>query len=319
MKKLIILSTGILIMSCTATPLEEEVNALEEITQTETQETTVSDKEDGITNKDSDNDGIPDAADADVDGDGILDNGTDDDGDGINDAADVDTDDDGVNDNGTDIDDDGINDEYDDDIDGDGIQNEEDEYQNLSDTSLSAATQQKITDYIAANHPNETITEVEIENERIEIHLSETIELQFNLDGDFLAVENQSNQEDDHDDANETDSDDDNDNDGDNDDDDDGDYDDNNDDGDNDDDDNNGDYDDNNDDDSEQNEQEYTSLENSSLSTAVQEKIKVYLSANYAGQSVVKVEVEQQKIEVKLNNGKELIFDLNGTFVRIDD
>jgi len=293
MKKLIVLSTGILLMSCTATPLEEEVNALENIA--ETQEATDSEKEDGITNKDSDNDGIPDAADADVDGDGILDNGTDDDGDGINDAADVDTDDDGVNDNGTDIDDDGINDEYDDDIDGDGIQNEEDEYQNLSDTSLSAATQQKITDYIATNHPNETITEVEIENERIEIHLSETIELQFNLNGDFLAVETQSDQEDNHDDENETDYDDENDDDGDNDD------------------------NDDDDEDSEQNEQEYTSLENSSLSAAVQEKIKAYLSANYANQNVVEVEVEQQKIEVKLNNGKELIFDLNGTFVRLDD
>ncbi len=88
---------------------------------------------------DIDGDGIPNEADADVDGDGIIDNGPDTDSDGINDAndpdidgdgipneTDADVDGDGVNDNGTDTDSDGINDANDPDIDGDGIPNEAD-------------------------------------------------------------------------------------------------------------------------------------------------------------------------------------------------
>ena len=146
-------------------------------------------KSSSTTSKDTDNDGINDEADADVDGDGNIDNGKDSDGDGINDLADVDNDNDGIDDNGTDIDDDGINDEYDDDIDGDGISNEDDEYQNLSDTDLSSSVQQKITDYINENHSGETITEVEIENQIIEIELSGNTELSFTLSGDYLTTE----------------------------------------------------------------------------------------------------------------------------------
>ena len=58
---------------------------------------------------DTDGDGIPDGVDADIDGDGVTDNGTDTDGDGIKDVADADVDGDGVVDNGTDTDGDGIN------------------------------------------------------------------------------------------------------------------------------------------------------------------------------------------------------------------
>ncbi|WCO03708.1 T9SS outer membrane translocon Sov/SprA [Psychroserpens ponticola] len=62
------------------------------------------------TNNDDDQDGIPNDADVDVNGDGSPDNGTDTDGDGINDATDADVNGDGTLDNGTDFDGDGIND-----------------------------------------------------------------------------------------------------------------------------------------------------------------------------------------------------------------
>jgi len=298
MKKIILLTTGIFLLSCSNEELAEDQNLIDEIELLAKDNELSSDKESAQTTKDTDNDGINDEADADVDGDGTIDNGTDSDGDGINDLADVDTDNDGIEDNGTDIDEDGINDEYDDDIDGDGISNEEDEYQNLSDTDLSSTIQQKITAYINENHSGETITEVEIENQIIEVELSGNIELSFDLNGDFLATE----AENDHD----NDDDNDNDNDHDNDDNDD----------DNDDDDDDHDNDDNENDD---NENEYSSLSSSNLNQAVQQKIADYISTNYPNDTVTEVEIENQKIEVELSSGIELIFDLNGNFLRLDD
>nr|WP_223270830.1 cell surface protein SprA [Subsaximicrobium wynnwilliamsii] len=64
------------------------------------------------TGNDTDNDGIPNDIDADVDGDGIVDNGPDSDGDGINDVGDSDVNGDGTIDNGPDQNGDGINDNY---------------------------------------------------------------------------------------------------------------------------------------------------------------------------------------------------------------
>lgn len=61
---------------------------------------------------DTDNDGIPDTIDADIDGDGIVDNGPDTDGDGINDIGDADINGDGTIDNGPDANFDGINDGF---------------------------------------------------------------------------------------------------------------------------------------------------------------------------------------------------------------
>ena len=299
-----LLTTGIFLFSCSNEELAEDQNLIDEIELLANDNEFSSDKESAQTTKDTDNDGINDEADADVDGDGTIDNGTDSDGDGINDLADVDTDNDGIEDNGTDIDEDGINDEYDDDIDGDGISNEEDEYQNLSDTDLSSTIQQKITAYINENHSGETITEVEIENQIIEVELSGNIELSFDLNGDFLATE----AENDHDNDNDND-----DNDHDNDD---NDHDNDDNDDDNDDDDDDHDNDDNENDD---NENEYSSLSSSNLSQAVQQKIADYISANYPNDSVTEVEIENQKIEVELSSGIELIFDLNGNFLRLDD
>ena len=64
------------------------------------------------TNNDDDNDGIPNVADVDINGDGTADNGTDTDGDGINDNTDSDVNGDGTIDNGPDINADGINDSF---------------------------------------------------------------------------------------------------------------------------------------------------------------------------------------------------------------
>ena len=249
MKKIILLTTGILLLSCSIVELAEDQNLIDDIELLSNENELNSDKESAQTTKDTDNDGI-------------------------NDEADVDTDNDGIEDNGTDIDEDGINDEYDDDIDGDGISNEEDEYQNLSDTDLSSTIQQKITAYINENHSGETITEVEIENQIIEVELSGNIELSFDLNGDFLSTE----AENDHDND-----------------------------------------DDNDDNENDDNENEYSSLSSSNLSQAVQQKIADYISANYPNNSVTEVEIENQKIEVELSSGIELIFDINGNFVRLDD
>ena len=277
MKKIILLTTGILLFSCSTEDVSDDQNLINEIESLNVNEETISDKSSSTTNKDTDNDGINDEADADIDGDGTIDNGTDSDGDGINDLADVDSDNDGIEDNGTDIDEDGINDEYDDDIDGDGVPNEEDEYQNLSDTDLSSSIQQKITAYINENHSGETITEVEIENQIIEVELSGNIELSFDLNGDFLSTEAENDQ------------------------------------------DNDDDNDDNENDDNENDENEYSSLSGSNLSKSVQQKISDYISTNYPNDTVTKVEIENQKIEVELSSGIELIFDINGNFVRLDD
>lgn len=253
MKKIILLTTGILLLSCSIVELAEDQNLIDDIELLSNENELNSDKESAQTTKDTDNDGI-------------------------NDEADVDTDNDGIEDNGTDIDEDGINDEYDDYIDGDGISNEEDEYQNLSDTDLSSTIQQKITAYINENHSGETITEVEIENQIIEVELSGNIELSFDLNGDFLSTEAE----------NDNDNDDDNDH-------------------------------DNDDNENDDNENEYSSLSSSNLSQAVQKKIADYISANYPNDSVTEVEIENQKIEVELSSGIELIFDLNGNFLRLDD
>ncbi|MEK9565652.1 MAG: PepSY-like domain-containing protein [Flavobacteriaceae bacterium] len=298
MKKIILLATGIVLFSCANDEITEDQNLIDEIESSILPEDAPSDKTSLSANKDTDNDGINDEADADVDGDGTLDNGTDSDGDGINDLADVDNDNDGIDDNGTDIDEDGINDAYDDDIDGDGIDNEEDEYQSLSDTALSPAVQQKITEYIDLNHSGKTITEVEIENQTIEVELSGNIELSFTLEGDFVIaeVENENegiNEDGDHDESDENE---------------DGDHDENgeNEDGD-------------NDENGENEENEYSTLAASTLSAAVQQKITAYINANYPNTTVIEVDVEGQRIEVELSNNVELIFDSNGNFLRLDD
>src|SRR6056300_555093 len=106
MKKIILLTTGIILFSCSTEEITDDQNLIDEIETLAVDEEVNSEKNDSITSKDTDNDGINDDADVDVDGDGTIDNGTDSDGDGINDLADVDNDNDGIEDNGTDIDED---------------------------------------------------------------------------------------------------------------------------------------------------------------------------------------------------------------------
>ena len=286
MKKFILLTAPFLIFSCSISEMEEVDKLNEQIENLEITVENPIDTTNSLTSKDTDNDGIHDLADADIDGDGVIDNGSDDDADGINNLSDADLDNDGINDNGTDIDHDGINDEYDDDIDGDGIHNDEDEYQNLPDTSLSASVQQNITTYINSNYAEKTITEVEIYNQSIEIELTGDIELLFDLNGNFLSFENDNDDDDDNDDDNDNDDNDD---------------------------------DDDDDDDENDDDNEYNSLTSSNLSDAVQQKIMDYIRSNYPDLTVVEVEIESQKIEIELSNNIELIFDLNGNFLRLDD
>lgn len=274
MKKIILITTGIVLFSCSTEEIIDDQNLIDEIESLANIEDVTLYKNNSKTSNDTDKDGINDEADSDVDGDGTLDNGTDSDGDGINDLADVDNNNDGIDDNGTDIDEDGINDDYDDDIDGDGISNEDDEYQNLSDTDLSSTVQQKITDYINENHSGKTITEVEIENQIIEIELSGNTELSFTLSGDYLTSE--VDDEDDNDDENDH-------------------------------------------DDSDYDENEYISLSSSSLSDDVQQKIVKYINDNYPNDTITEVEIENQEIEIELSSDIELIFDLNGNFLGLDD
>ncbi|MFT5243596.1 MAG: cell surface protein SprA [Glaciecola sp.] len=61
---------------------------------------------------DNDSDNIPNDIDADIDGDGVVDNGPDTDGDGINDTGDSDINGDGTIDNGPDVNGDGVNDAF---------------------------------------------------------------------------------------------------------------------------------------------------------------------------------------------------------------
>lgn len=274
MKKIILITTGIVLFSCSTEEIIDDQNLIDEIESLANIEDVTLYKNNKKTRNETDKDGINDEADSDVDGDGTLDNGTDSDGDGINDLADVDNNNDGIDDNGTDIDEDGINDDYDDDIDGDGISNEDDEYQNLSDTDLSSTVQQKITDYINENHSGKTITEVEIENQIIEIELSGNTELSFTLSGDYLTSE--VDDEDDNDDENDH-------------------------------------------DDSDYDENEYISLSSSSLSDDVQQKIVKYINDNYPNDTITEVEIENQEIEIELSSDIELIFDLNGNFLGLDD
>jgi hypothetical protein len=181
-----------------------------------------------LTSQDIDQDGINDYADADTNGDGTVDNGTDTDGDGINDDADADADGDGVldegaidtdgdgiknthdddidgdglqNDEDDDIDGDGIANEIDDDIDGDGYSNEEDEdedgdgflnneeSENTSLNALNDAVAQAIQAYLDENYPNLEVRYVKIYPTFIKVKLSNRTELYFDYDGQILYID----------------------------------------------------------------------------------------------------------------------------------
>lgn len=181
-----------------------------------------------LTSQDIDQDGINDYADADTNGDGTADNGTDTDGDGINDDADADADGDGVldegaidtdgdgiknthdddidgdglqNDEDDDIDGDGIANEIDDDIDGDGYSNEEDEdedgdgflnneeSENTSFDALNDVVAEAIQAYLDENYPNLEVRYIKIYPNFIKVKLSNRTELYFDYDGQILYVD----------------------------------------------------------------------------------------------------------------------------------
>ena len=62
-----------------------------------------------------------------------------------------------------------------------------------------------------------------------------------------------------------------------------------------------------------------SSSDQNNLSATVQGKINDYIAANYSGTSIVDMDVDSNEIDVKLNSGIELIFDLNGNFLRLDN
>ena len=52
---------------------------------------------------------------------------------------------------------------------------------------------------------------------------------------------------------------------------------------------------------------------------ALPANIAAYLNTNYAGKKVMKYEKEEDEIELKLEDGTSLDFDLEGNFMKIDD
>lgn len=48
------------------------------------------------------------------------------------------------------------------------------------------------------------------------------------------------------------------------------------------------------------------------------EKIQTYITTNYANQFAISIDKEPTYIEVELSNNLELVFDLQGNFLRID-
>ena len=88
MKKFILLTAPFLIFSCSISEMEEVDKLNEQIENLEITVENPINTTNSLTSKDTDNDGIHDLADADIDGDGVID---DSDGDGIPDYLDSDS------------------------------------------------------------------------------------------------------------------------------------------------------------------------------------------------------------------------------------
>jgi hypothetical protein len=65
--------------------------------------------------------------------------------------------------------------------------------------------------------------------------------------------------------------------------------------------------------------EEYTSLDASNLTQQVIDSINAYITSNHSNANIIEVEIENQEIEVELNDNTELVFDLDGVFLRYDD
>ena len=69
-------------------------------------------------------------------------------------------------------------------------ENSDHEYNSIDQTPLSEAVKSKIKTYVSTNNPNNSIVEVEIESQFIEVELNNNIELLFSLIGGFIAYDN---------------------------------------------------------------------------------------------------------------------------------
>jgi hypothetical protein len=56
-----------------------------------------------------------------------------------------------------------------------------------------------------------------------------------------------------------------------------------------------------------------------SLIESLPESLLGYLSTNYSGIEIIRLEMDQGNYEIELSNRLELIFDIDGSFVRLDD
>ena len=78
---------------------------------------------------------------------------------------------------------------YDSDNSNDDNNHDDGEYNSIDQAPLSETVKNKIKAYISTNHPNNSIVEVEIENQTIEVELNNDIEILFSSNGDFIAYD----------------------------------------------------------------------------------------------------------------------------------
>lgn len=85
--------------------------------------------------------------------------------------------------------DDDDDDDYDDDDEGDEGYDDDQESGETNSQSISDAAMSAINAYVASNHPNTAIEEIEQEGTSIEVELSNGIELYFDLNGNYLGTD----------------------------------------------------------------------------------------------------------------------------------
>ena len=168
-----------------------------------------------------------------------------------------------------------------------------------------------IDDFVAANYPQDTIEEVELDSlGNFEVELASGTELLFDSAGGFIEVLPDDDGEMDTDEG--SDSDDDEAEDEGEDDDDDSDDDDV--------DDDDADHDGTEDDADDAANEDDSDMDNDEVVTDYPTAIDEYISANHPGTSIVEIELEDDgSYEVELDDGTEIIFDSEGNFVEYDD
>jgi hypothetical protein len=69
------------------------------------------------------------------------------------------------------------------------LSSKENSFLSIEQTPLSEDVKVKIQAYLTLYYPNNSVIEVEIEHQYIEVELNNHVELAFNLTGDFLNVD----------------------------------------------------------------------------------------------------------------------------------